>query len=82
MNATKLVLILGVVSGIGMLAWAASGVVMGKILTKSYGGDDGQRRYSRYVFRDQEPVWFWVLCTTYGMVGIGVLVAVTRLITR
>lgn len=82
MNETKVVLMLGFISGAGMLAWALSGVVTGKILTKSYGSDDGQRRYSRYVFRDEEPVWFWLLCTTYGTVGIGVLVVVTRLFMR
>jgi hypothetical protein len=82
MNGTKIVLVLGIFSGLGMLAWAMSGLITGKILTKSYGSEGGERRYSRYVFRDEEPVWFWVLCATYGAVGMAVLAVVILLLMR
>ena len=79
---TKAVLVLGVFSGIGMLAWALSGVITGKILIKSYGDENGERRYSRYVFKDEEPAWFWAHCAIYATVGIAVLTVVTRLLMR
>ncbi len=64
---------LGVILAIGMVAWGLSGVVTGKVLTKSYGTVDGERRYYRYVHRDEEPVWFWTLCCIYSGVGIAML---------
>ncbi|HZV94262.1 MAG TPA: hypothetical protein VFF72_13670 [Caldimonas sp.] len=83
MSDTKIVLVLGLVCGIGMLGWALSGVVTGRILTKTYGNDeDGERRYSRHVYRSEEPVWFWVNCATYGIVGIAVLLVVAALWRR
>ncbi len=81
-NETTFVLVLGIIAGIGMLAWAASGLLAGKILTKSYGSESGERRYSRYVFRNEEPVWFWTLCAIYGAVGVAVLAVATGLLMR
>ena len=82
MSETRLVLFLGLISGFGMLGWALSGVITGRILTKTYDNEDGERRYSRYVLRSEEPVWFWVNCATYGIVGIAVLVVVAGLLLR
>lgn len=75
MTETRIVLCLGLVAGIGVIVWALSGVMTGRILTKSYGrDDDGERRYSRYVQRSEEPIWFWVNCATYAVVGIAVTI--------
>lgn len=82
MNQTTIVLVIGLFSGGGMVAWAMSGAFTGKILTKSYGTEDGTRRYARYVFRTEEPAWFWALCATYATVGIAILVIVIRLLMR
>ena len=77
MAEVELVLMLGVVSAIGMFGWGLSGVLTGRILDKSYGrAADGSRRFSRYVQRSEEPIWFWVLCGTYMTVGVVLLVAV------
>ncbi len=50
-----------------------SGVFTGKVLTKSYGTRDGERRYYRFVSRKEEPAWFWTLCTVYTSIGLGML---------
>lgn len=82
MNETRVVLFLGLLSGMGMLGWALWGLITGRILTKSYRNEDGERRYSRCVFRSEEPVWFWVTCATYGIVGVAVLVFDVALLMR
>ena len=64
---------LGVVLALGMIGWGLSGVFTGKVLTKSYGTVDGERRYYRFVRRDDEPVWFWALCGVYMTIGAGML---------
>ncbi len=56
-----------------MLAWGLSGVVSGKVLTKSYGVVDGKRTYYRFVSRSKEPVWFWTLCSLYMAIGIATI---------
>lgn len=77
MTDSKFVLMLGVVSAVGMFGWGVSGVLTGRILDKSYGrAADGSRRFSRYVKRSEEPVWFWVLCGTYMILGIALLATV------
>jgi hypothetical protein len=83
MTGSKFVLMLGVASAIGMFGWGLSGVLTGRILDKSYGrAADGSRRFSRYIKRSEEPVWFWVLCGTYMTLGIALLVAVALFFFR
>ncbi len=83
MHQTSLVLMLGLISGVGMLAWAVSGVVKGEIYTKGSGGnDDGQPTYAHLVCRNEEPLQFWVTCATYATVGLAVLAFVTVLFFR
>ena len=83
MTKLKFVLMLGVVSAIGMFAWGLSGIMTGKSLDKSYGrAADGTRQFSRYVVRDEEPIWFWVLCSTYMLLGIALLATVVLVFFR
>lgn len=82
MTDTKLVLMLGIVSGIGMLAWAVSGVITDRIHSKDYGIKHGQRTYARCLHRSEEPVCFWVTCATCATVGFAVLTVLTTLLVR
>ena len=68
-----MILVTGFLLALGMVGWGLSGVFSGKVLTKSYGTVDGERRYYRFVSRRDEPVWFWTLCGVYTGVGIGML---------
>lgn len=74
MSSTAIILALGIVMALLMMAWGLSGVFTGRVLTKSYGTVEGQRRYCRFVRRDEEPVWFWTLCCIYTGVGIAMMV--------
>lgn len=65
-----------------MLGWGISGLVTGKILAKSYHVENRRQRYARYIYRQVEPIWFWLLCTTYCAVGIGSLIVVARLLSH
>lgn len=83
MNETTLVLLLGLVAGVGMLAWAVFGAVTGRIYTEGSGGNDDDRRtYARLVCRNREPARFWLTCITYGTVGVAVLAVVTLMLFR
>jgi hypothetical protein len=66
-------LVIGVILALGMVGWGLSGVFTGKVLTKAYGTVDGERRYYRFVSRQDEPVWFWTLCGVYTGIGICML---------
>jgi len=76
MMASKVILVIGIILAIGMVAWGVSGIVLGKVITKSYETINGERRYFRLVRRDEEPVWFWILCSIYISVGLAVLVII------
>ena len=70
MISSEALLVIGMFAATSVLGWGLSGVFTGKILTKAYGAVNGRRVYSRFVYRDQEPVWFWTLCGTYTSIGI------------
>lgn len=76
MISSKFVLGLGVLLAIGMVAWGMSGIILGKVITKSYGIIDGERRYYRFIRRDEEPIWFWIVCSVYVSVGIAMMVLI------
>ena len=78
--SSKFILELGALLAIGMMVWGISGMFLGKVLTKSYGSVDGERRYYRFVRRDEEPVWFWILCGTYTGVGVAMLTLIVILL--
>ncbi|HXZ97561.1 MAG TPA: hypothetical protein VEG37_11035 [Burkholderiales bacterium] len=80
MTSSKIVLVLGILLAIGMVAWGVSGIVLGKVITKSYETINGERRHFRLVRRDEEPVWFWIVCSVYVAVGIAILVMVYLLL--
>ena len=73
MNSSTALLWFGVIAALGMVAWGLAGAITGRVLTKSYGTVDGERRYYRFVRRDEEPVWFWTLCGVYTGAGIAML---------
>ncbi len=73
MTSSNMIVGLGVVLALGMIGWGLSGAFTGRVLTKSYGTVEGERRYYRFVRRDEEPVWFWTLCGVYTSIGIGML---------
>jgi len=77
--STSFLLILGVILALGMIAWGVIGMLRGAVITKAYGTVDGERRYYRLVRREEEPVWFWTLCTTYSGVGVVMLVVIYML---
>ncbi|HUL42425.1 MAG TPA: hypothetical protein VLV32_11065 [Burkholderiales bacterium] len=76
MISSTFLLGLGILVAVGMVAWGMSGIILGKVITKSYGTVDGERRYYRFVRRDEEPIWFWILCSTYLGVGIAMMVLI------
>jgi formate/nitrite transporter FocA (FNT family) len=73
MISSRLMLGFGFIAALGMVAWGLSGVFTGRVLTKSYGKVDGKRTFYRFVRREEEPVWFWILCGIYTTVGIAML---------
>jgi hypothetical protein len=82
MNSSKAILWFGFAAALGMIGWGLSGVFTGRVMTKSYGTVDGERTYYRFVRRDEEPVWFWTLCSIYTGVGIGMLVVLFMVMPR
>ena len=74
MISSNVILLIGIIAAIGMFGWGLSGVCTGRIFTKAYGTVDGKRIYSRFVRRDEEPAWFWTLCSVYMAVGIVMMV--------
>ena len=74
--STTFILVLGVIAALGMIAWGVVGMLRGAVITKAYGTVDGVRRYYRMVRREEEPVWFWTLCTVYSGVGVAMLAVI------
>ena len=77
--STSFLLTLGMIGALGMIAWGVIGMLRGAVITKAYGTVDGQRRYYRLVRREEEPRWFWILCTTYSGIGVAMLVLIASL---
>lgn len=80
MISSKVILWFGFFAALGMIGWGLSGVFTGRIVTKAYGTVDGKRIYYRFVRRDEEPAWFWVLCSIYMTVGIAMMVTICFLL--
>ncbi len=75
--------VLGVICGLGMLAWAGHGVATCQIHAKD-GGRRNDRQFKRHylIVRAEQPVQFWLTCATYAAVGVVVLLFATLLIVR
>ena len=58
MISSEALLVIGMFAATGRLVWGLSSLFTGKILTKAYGAVDGRSVYTRFAYRDQEPVWF------------------------
>ncbi len=53
------------IAGILLAVYGANGILTSKVYAKS-------GMSARYVYRDEEPMSFWVVCSSY--IGVGVLI--------